>query len=78
MEKEGAVEVTPRRTEDEKASMVERPLLSLTSTYIKRGGKVLPRTGDRGPWVPRSYYLKDMAIAWFGNLKSGTEWVRGV
>ncbi len=77
-EKEGVVAVIPRRTAEEKATMKDSPLLSLTSTYIKEGGKVLPRTGDSGPWRPRSFYFKDIAMAWFGNLRSGTEWVRGV
>jgi cation diffusion facilitator CzcD-associated flavoprotein CzcO len=73
MEKEGVVEVTPRRSEEEKASMKQAPLLSLSSTYIKKGGNVLPLAGDRGPWKPRSYYFKDLAMAWFGNMRSGTE-----
>ena len=78
MKKEGVVEVTPRRTEQEKASMEERPLLRLSSTYIRKARDVVPKAGDRGQWQARSYYFKDILMAWFGDIKSGTEWVRGV
>lgn len=76
MDKEGVAEVIPRRTAEEKKTMQQRPLLSLTSTYIQKGGSNLPMAGDRGAWKARSYYFKDIMIAWYGNIKSGTEWVR--
>jgi cation diffusion facilitator CzcD-associated flavoprotein CzcO len=78
MDKEGVVEVVPRRTQEEKASMQETPLLRLSSTYIRRAKDILPKAGDRGQWKARSYYFKDILMAWFGDIKSGTEWVRGV
>ena len=78
MEKEGVVEVTPRRTEEEKASMRELPLLRLSSTYIQKARDIVPKAADRGQWRARSYYFKDILMAWFGDIKSGTEWVRGV
>lgn len=78
MDKEGVAEVTPRRTAHEKATMQEKPLLKLTSTYVRTGGSILPKAGDRGAWKARSYYFKDILIAWFGNIKSGTEWVRAI
>jgi cation diffusion facilitator CzcD-associated flavoprotein CzcO len=78
MKKEGVVEVVPRRTAEEKASMQEAPLLRLSSTYIRSAKDILPKAANRGQWNARSYYFKDILMAWFGDIKSGTEWVRGV
>lgn len=78
MGKENVVEITPRRTAQEKASMKEAPLLRLTSTYVKKAKDIVPKAADRGQWSARSYYFKDILMAWFGDIKSGTEWVRGV
>ena len=78
MDKEGAVAIVARRSETEKQTMQERPLLRLSSTYIAKAKDALPRTGDRGQWQPRSYYFKDIWMAWFGDIKTGTEWIRGV
>lgn len=78
MRKEGVVEVVPRRSEAEKTSLQEAAVLRLTSTYIKKGKDMLPKAGSTGPWQARSYYYKDIMMAWFGDLKTGTEWIRGV
>ncbi|KAK3067281.1 hypothetical protein LTR53_015934 [Teratosphaeriaceae sp. CCFEE 6253] len=78
MKKESVKEIVPRRTAEEKANMVEKPLLRLTSTYVKSAKDVIPKTGATGQWRPRSYYYKDILMAWFGDIKTGTEWVRGV
>lgn len=48
MRREGAVEVRPHMTEADKKTMQEKPLLRLSSTYITKGGEVLPRAGVRG------------------------------
>lgn len=77
MNKEKVVEIVPRRTEKEKASMQEQPLLRLSSTYIKKAKDIVPKAGDRGQWRARSYYFKDILMAWFGDIKSGTVWVSG-
>ncbi|KJX92970.1 flavin-binding monooxygenase like protein [Zymoseptoria brevis] len=78
MKKEGVVEVTPHQSAKEKEEMKESSLLRLNSTYVKKGMSELPKSGDRGQWTPRSYYFKDIIMAWFGDIKTGTEWVRGV
>jgi cation diffusion facilitator CzcD-associated flavoprotein CzcO len=78
MKKEGVVEVTPHQSAEEKKTMQESSLLRLNSTYVQKGKSELPKSGDRGQWVPRSYYFKDILMAWFGDIKTGTEWVRGV
>ncbi|KAF2156647.1 monooxygenase flavin-binding family protein-like protein [Myriangium duriaei CBS 260.36] len=41
-------------------SMKEQPLLSLKSTYIQKGGSVLPLAGTREPWQPRKSYMHDL------------------
>ncbi|KAK3712635.1 hypothetical protein LTR37_009078 [Vermiconidia calcicola] len=78
MQKEGVVEVVPRTTESERSTFKEMPLLRLSSTYISKGKSIMPKAADRGQWRARSFYFKDILMAWFGDIKSGTEWVRGV
>ena len=77
MREEGVSEVRPYRTELEKQSVREKPLLRLTSTYIREGSRALPRAGDRGQWAVRSYYLKDIFMAWYGDIRSSMTWVKG-
>lgn len=78
MEKEGAEEVVPRLSEREKQSMGQMSVLNLTSTYVQRGASMLPKAGDKGQWRARRFYFQDIWQAWFGDIKTGTEWVRGV
>lgn len=78
MRKEGVREVVPRQSDDDRKNMLEKPVLRLTSTYVTKGAKAMPKAGDRGPWQPRSYYFRDIFNAWFGDIKTGLEWVRGV
>ncbi|KAK5108247.1 hypothetical protein LTR62_008631 [Meristemomyces frigidus] len=78
MKKEGVVEVVPRMSASEKAGMREEPVLKLTSTYVKKAVNVLPKAGATGQWRARSYYFKDMLMAWFGDIKTGMEWIREV
>lgn len=53
----GFVQVTPRRP---RAPMAERPVLDLTSGYVRRGVAGLPRQGDRAPWRLEQNYAKDV------------------
>ncbi|KAK6437562.1 hypothetical protein LTR95_006246 [Oleoguttula sp. CCFEE 5521] len=76
MDKEKVIEVVPRLSDDERANMKEKPVLRLTSTYISVGKRQLPKAGDRGQWAPRSYYFQDILMAWYGNIKSGMDWVK--
>lgn len=78
MRKEGVVEVVPRMSDSEKMAMTEAPLMRLQSTYVKKASAVLPKAGSTGQWRARSYYYRDIWMAWFGDIKSGMEWVRGV
>ena len=77
MRNEGAVEVTPKRSDEEKKSMHEMKLLRLSSTYIEKGKDIIPKAGDQGQWLPRSNYLKDIAAAWYGDIKTDAVWVKG-
>lgn len=78
MRKEGVSEVVPRCSEKQKSAMKEKPVLNLTSTYVKEGARVLPRAGDRGQWRPRSYYYEDILMAWYGDIKSSMDWIKAV
>ncbi|KAF2166712.1 hypothetical protein M409DRAFT_22768 [Zasmidium cellare ATCC 36951] len=78
MWREGVVEVRPYMTEEDRRSVRQRQLFRLGSTYITMGESALPKAGDRGQWNGRSFYLKDMAMAWFGDVRKGMVWVKGV
>ena len=75
---EGVVEVRPYRSDIEKQNVQERPLLRLTSTYISKGASNLPRAGDQGQWAVRTSYVKDILMAWYGDIKSSMAWVEDV
>ena len=49
------------------------PALNLSSTYVLRGAKELPRTGDKAPWQPRTSYFWDLWTAKFGTVTDGLE-----
>ena len=53
--------------EDTKA-MESASALNLSSTYVVRGAKELPKTGDKAPWLPRTSYFADLWITKFGNI----------
>jgi cation diffusion facilitator CzcD-associated flavoprotein CzcO len=76
MRNKGMSSVTPRV--NEKEGVLEVPLLNLNSSYIKaaKDSDTLPRGGDRGPWVPRSSYFKDLWHAKFGDLSTGLQFNR--
>ncbi|KAL1588257.1 hypothetical protein WHR41_03093 [Cladosporium halotolerans] len=78
MRKEGVTEVVPRCSDAERKAMKEKPVLNLTSTYVKAGKSELPKAGDRGQWRPRSYYYEDILMAWFGDIRSNMDWIKGV
>ncbi|KAJ8608339.1 hypothetical protein MRB53_039679 [Persea americana] len=76
MRDEGVVEVTARRLGDEKETVKPIDLLRLNSTYVQKGKDQLPVAGDRGQWVPRSNFIRDIMTAWYGDIKTSTEWVK--
>lgn len=62
----------------EKEGVLPAPLLNLNSTYIKAAVKDgnLPKGGDRGPWLPRSVWLKDIWHARYGDITTGLQFNR--
>ena len=55
LDAEGYVVATPRSP----GEFPTRPLLDLTSGYVRRSLAVLPKQGTRTPWVLRQNYLRD-------------------
>ncbi|OGM48748.1 putative flavin-binding monooxygenase [Aspergillus bombycis] len=51
--------------------LAKKPMLDLTSTYVKRGAKELPKASDQRPWVSRTSYFSDLYFATFGNINKG-------
>ncbi|KAH5044729.1 hypothetical protein HBI75_022790 [Parastagonospora nodorum] len=74
MEKKGAGAVVPRVANADE--MKALPVLDLNSTYIKKGEGILPKTGDSGPWKPRSNYFNDIREAKWGSIHNGLEYVQ--
>ena len=67
----GATSAVPRLEHAERMKSV--PALNLSSTYVVRGAKELPKAGDRAPWMPRSTYFSDLWGAKFGNITDGLQ-----
>jgi len=63
MEKKGAKIIVPKTS----APMKEKPMMSLSSTYVVSAPRILPR-GGTGQWAPKSNYFFDMAGAKWGNV----------
>jgi hypothetical protein len=55
MDAQGYAVATPRPPR----AMATRPLLDLSSGYIRRSLAALPSQGTRTPWVLRQNYLRD-------------------
>lgn len=66
MQKEGISQATP--TLDEASNMQSQSVLNLNSTYIVKAEGGLPKAGDRAPWLPRSYYLRDIWESKYGSI----------
>lgn len=68
MHETGAKEVVPRT----QTEMPEKPMMSLSSTYLKTMREELPKGGD-GVWSPKSNYFADMAGARWGSIVKDLE-----
>ncbi|KAI9369162.1 hypothetical protein BJX61DRAFT_174257 [Aspergillus egyptiacus] len=75
MEKRGHTTVIPRLSPALASNIQPRRLLNLSSTYVTKAERELPRAGDRGPWVPRDNYFSDLWFAKYGDLEEGMEYV---
>ncbi|KAJ5882617.1 uncharacterized protein N7529_001289 [Penicillium soppii] len=77
LESEKLIAATPKLKEKDAATLQDRPLLNLNSTYVSIAQRVLPKAADRGPWQPRDHYLKDIKFAQGGDINTGLEFVQG-
>ncbi|KAL4802609.1 hypothetical protein BDV18DRAFT_63195 [Aspergillus unguis] len=75
LEKRGYAGAVPRMSPNLASSVQPRRLLNLSSTYVTKAEKDLPRAADRGPWVPRDNYFSDLWFAKYGNLDEGIEFL---
>ncbi|HET6292142.1 MAG TPA: NAD(P)/FAD-dependent oxidoreductase [Kribbella sp.] len=48
-----------------------RPVIDLSSGYIRRGAAILPRQGPNGPWRLRQNYPRDLLSLRYGRLTDG-------
>ena len=69
MRAKGAEVVIPRVAGGDAADMPEKPMMSLSSTYLKNVGSVLPK-GGTGQWTPKKNYFADIAGAKWGDVST--------
>ena len=74
MDARGYAVATPRPPR----AMPTRPLLDLTSGYIRRSLNALPSQGTRTPWVLRQNYLRDRYDMDRGDVASDMEFTAPV
>lgn len=71
MKAEGRTSAVPRLGSNEE--LKAGPVLNLSSTYLVKGAKEFPKTGDKAPWKPRGSYFSDLWGAKFGDITQGLE-----
>jgi cation diffusion facilitator CzcD-associated flavoprotein CzcO len=71
MDEHGMVSATPRLGKGEKLKV--SPVMNLSSTYVEKAKGILPKAGDKAPWLPRTNYLMDRWAARHGNLTAGIQ-----
>jgi cation diffusion facilitator CzcD-associated flavoprotein CzcO len=71
MSERKATTVVPRMTSEK--DMPVKPMMSLSSTYLKNASSVFPK-GGTGLWSPKSNYFADMAGAKWGDITSGLDY----
>jgi cation diffusion facilitator CzcD-associated flavoprotein CzcO len=69
MHRRGSVKCVPRC---DAAAASTRPLLGLTSGYIKRGAGMFPKQGENAPWLVHQNYVRDLFALHFGRIDDGT------
>ncbi|KAF2430049.1 monooxygenase flavin-binding family protein-like protein [Tothia fuscella] len=73
MAKNGFKAAVPRVEEGEE--MESTPMLNLNSTYLQRASGMMPKSGNKGQWRPRTNYFSDMSAARWGDITSGLEFL---
>jgi len=71
MDRKGFAVATPRTDAD----LERRPVLGLTSGYVKRAEGLLPSQGDRQPWMVPQNYVRDLAAMRFSRVDEALEFV---
>ena len=73
MRTQGITCATPRLANPEKSGLKTVPALNLSSTYITKGAAVLPKAGDKAPWLPRKTYFSDIWMATHSDVTQALE-----
>ena len=68
MERRGYAQCVPRCDPD---TVQARPLLPLTSGYVRRGSDMIPKQGSKAPWVMHQNYLLDLLSLRLARLDDG-------
>jgi cation diffusion facilitator CzcD-associated flavoprotein CzcO len=68
MDRHGYTQCVPRC---DAAPVDTRPLLGLTSGYVRRGSDQFPRQGPKAPWTLPQNYITDLLSLHFGKLDDG-------
>ena len=55
------------------ANLERRPVMQLTSGYVKRSEAILPGQGDRQPWMVPQHYVRDMIAMRFTPIGEALE-----
>lgn len=71
MQKNGQSSVVPRVPEN--SGMKPQQVLNLNSTYIVKAKGLLPKAGDKAPFLPRENYMTDYPRALYGSVTKGLE-----
>ena len=69
MERGGTTVCTARARTD----VEPRPVMDLTSGYVKRAEAMLPKQGDREPWRVPQNYVRDLVGMTFGRIDAALE-----
>ena len=70
MQQTGAKVAVPRLRNP--GDMPMKPMMQLSSTYLKNSMELLPKGGD-GQWAPKTHYFADMAGAKWGDIVTDLE-----
>jgi cation diffusion facilitator CzcD-associated flavoprotein CzcO len=57
------------------ANIGRKPILDLTSGYVRRASATLPGQGDRHPWRVPQNYIRDLLAMTFGRIDEGLKFV---
>ncbi|KAJ6036171.1 hypothetical protein N7540_000450 [Penicillium herquei] len=69
MKRLGMGTAVPRLGLKDAQDIKPRKMFGLTSTYVARAKNILPKAGDRAPWLPRESYFQDWKFAKSGDLE---------